>query len=94
MSNADSPIRDDIVALMRANIKKIEKDVGAFLMRECEDLLAAGVDKAALAYGLMKLALLYGSQSAGSLATIEQLRKIADVFEESEARRLQSQVRH
>lgn len=73
--------RTQIVATMRANLGLINGDLTGFLTRECDDLLAAGVEPAALSFSLLQLALFHSSQNFGTAETINQLRNVADVME-------------
>lgn len=87
MSKTEQPsAREQVVGLMRANLEKIESDVFGFLRSQCDDLLAAGINPAALAQNLTKLGLFYGTQVTGAKAQAALLRRTADAIDESIAR--------
>ncbi|MDB5243357.1 MAG: hypothetical protein JWP57_3982 [Spirosoma sp.] len=90
LDNIDA--RAEIVAMMRANLDRIVGNETGYLQRECEDMLAAGIDHIALARALTQLSLFHCSQAFGARGALDQLRNVVDAFENNIDRT--QQVRH
>ncbi|HEY8335298.1 MAG TPA: hypothetical protein VIQ05_16010 [Tardiphaga sp.] len=73
--------RAEIVKSIEANASLIERNLGSLWRRTAEDLAAGGVDKAALANSIFDAATTIAIETIGVDATVEHLRKVADLFE-------------
>ena len=86
--------RDEILKMLQANAGTITENIGEFLIRNVEDLIAVGVAERTLANEMFGIALCHMVSLDGVYAAIAEIRRRADVLEKISARLPKLTVRH
>jgi hypothetical protein len=86
--------RDEILKMLQANAGTITENIGEFLIRNVEDLIAVGVAERTLANEMFGIALCHMVSLDGAGGAIAEIRRRADVLEKISARLPKLTVRH
>jgi hypothetical protein len=86
--------RDEIVKMLRANAGTITENIGEFLIRNAEDLIAAGVWERVHAAEMFGVALCLMVKLDDVCGAVAEMRRRADALEKISARLPKLTVRH
>jgi hypothetical protein len=86
--------RDEILKMLQANAGTITENIGEFLIRNVEDLIAVGVCERTLASEMFGVALCLMVKLDDVSGAVAEMRRRADVLEKIGARFCQHAVRH